>query len=355
MAASVFDIHPLVEAIARNLSPEELCCCLRVSYAWRTNFSPYLWRRIRLYSEQHYGKFNTPLTLGALARRTNQVQIVETNIPRLLDLLSDTYPLYNLSTLRVGALGCSSSSLVQLLGQSTNLQTLELLGYFGPGPVVEQFLSTLRSHPRLRELSVTTGSYTYTPKAMIWRLLLSCGNLETIFAKTHFDTKEFPPTSEALMAEVRELTGSETPSFKVKDLTIGPSLYSGDDLFASFLRFCPNVVRLNGIDYSPEFVPEFLVLQLGRLKKLEGLVLRRVTQMGLGVEAKLQALHEELYEMGRQQVTHLFETLSTLPEMRRVELQGMREAMVILEIDKAKQCWNYIEALSYYDENIRYY
>lgn len=536
MAASVFDIHPLVEAIARNLSPEELCCCLRVSYAWRTNFSPYLWRRIRLYSEQHYGKFNTPLTLGALARRTNQVQIVETNIPRLLDLLSDTYPLYNLSTLRVGALGCSSSSLVQLLGQSTNLQTLELLGYFGPGPVVEQFLSTLRSHPRLRELSVTTGSYTYTPKAMIWRLLLSCGNLETIFAKTHFDTKEFPPTSEALMAEVRELTGSETPSFKVKDLTIGPSLYSGDDLFASFLRFCPNVERLSipvvyyaaisqvvtedpypnilrstmkslrhlvvcsgglvttsatalihscptlesyrghgceenpqfvistllnkhhdtltvvelsghglfwtvtglvqsflcmcphlrtfrargsiktvstvqsstpslhyevdtacwgsslwtclnlnileisfrsrlldtstrdsqgadglsleqsdGIDYSPEFVPEFLVLQLGRLKKLEGLVLRRVTQMGLGVEAKLQALHEELYEMGRQQVTHLFETLSTLPEMRRVELQGMREAMVILEIDKAKQCWNYIEALSYYDENIRYY
>ncbi|KAF9289492.1 hypothetical protein BGZ74_000719 [Mortierella antarctica] len=188
---------------------------------------------------------------------------------------------------------------------------------------------------------------------MIRRLLLSCGNLETIFAKTHFDTKEFPPTSEALMAEVCELTGSETPSFKVKDLTIGPSLYSGDDLFASFLHFCPNVEH--GIDYSPEFVPEFLILQLGRLKKLEGLVLRHVTQMGLGVEAKLQALHEELYEMGRQQVAHLFETLSILPEMRRVELQGMREAMVILEIDKAKQCWNHIEALSYYDENIRYY
>lgn len=504
MTASVFDIHPLVESIARNLSSEELCCCLRVSYAWNTNFSPFLWRRIRLCSEQDYGKFDRPVTLRVLARHANQVQTVETSIPRLLDLLNYTYPVPNLSSLSVRTLGRASSALVQFLGQSTNLQTLELLGYFGPGPVVEQFLSTLRSHPRLRELSVTTGSFSYTPKTMIRRLFLSSGNLETIIANIHVGTEELPPASEALLAELRELTGSETPSFKVKDLTIGPSLYRGSDLFAGFLRFCPNierlsipavyheaksqcvtdtedpypnilrsmkrlrhlavcsgglvttsaaalilscstlesyrgpgceenpryvigsllskhrdtltVVELNGhglfwavtglvqsflcmcphlrtfwakgsnkavstvqhpmpclqhevdtscwgssswtclnlktlemsfrsrlldtsardiqgavgqsleqpddIDYSPEFVPEFLVLQLGRLKKLEALVLRRVTQVEEGVVTKLEAPREELYETSQKQVAYLFETVSTLPEMRRAELRA---------------------------------
>lgn len=535
--ALVFDIHPLVESIAHNLTPKDLCCCVLVSYAWYTNFSRFLWRRIRLNSEQHYGKFDTPSALGAFARHVDQVQVVETNIPRLLDLLSDNRPLHSLSTLRVGTIGRSSSALVQLFSRSTNLQTLELLGYFGqPGPIVEQFLLTLRSHPRLREFSVTTGSYTYTPMAMIRRLLLSCGNLDTIFAKVHFESKELPSASEALLAEVRELTGSESPSFKVRNLTIGPSLYNGDDLFADFLRFCPNVEQIdipvvfhntspgclnknpypsilrstmkglrhltvcsrgtvntsapelilsctalqsyygqgyeenpryvvgallnnhhstltvvelsghgfywttNGLvhsflcmcpslrifrargstkkvntaqspmpwpqqvvdtalwssslwacedlislevsfrsrlsntntpdpqsregeslelpdgidDFSAEFVPEFLVLQLGRLKKLESLLLRRITQVGEGRAAKLQELPKDHYETSRKQVSRLFAALSTLPELRRVELQGMREAMVQNEIDDARQCLKHIKTLWYYDETIHY-
>lgn len=533
--ALVFDIHPLVESIAHNLTPGDLCCCVLVSYAWHTNFSRFLWHRIRLYSEQNYGKFDTPNALGALARHVDQVQVVETNIPRLLDLL-DNYPLRSLSTLRVGSIDRSSRALVQMFARSTNLQTLELLGYFGqPGPIVEQFLLTLRTHPRLREFNVTIGSYTYTPKAMIRRLLLSCGNLETIFAKMHFESKELPSASEALLAEVRELTGSESPSFKVKDLTIGPSLFNSDDLFADFLRFCPNVEQLdipvvfhntspgyltknpypsilrstmkglrhltvcsrgavntsatelilsctalqsyygqgyeedpryvvgallnshhstltvvelsghglywtsNGLvhsflcmcpslrifrargstkavntaqspmrcpqqgvdtalwssslwacedlislevsfrsrllhtnspdarsggeslellddvdDFSTEFVPELLVLQLGRLKKLERLLLRRITQVGEGGAAKLQELPKEQYETSRKQVSRLFATLSTLPELRRVELQGMREAMVQNEIDDARQCLKHIKALWYYDETIHY-
>ncbi|KAG0031504.1 hypothetical protein BGZ82_006951 [Podila clonocystis] len=229
MATSVSDIHPLVEAIAHDLTPNDLCSCLRVSYAWNINFSPFLWRRIRLYSERQYGKFDTPLALGALALHINQVQVEETNIPRFLDLLNDT-SLHNLSTLRMDTLARPSSALVQLLSLSTNLQSLELLGYFGPSPIVEQFLSTLRSHPRLRELSHDPATAPQLRKT--WKLF-------------SLDTKEFPPTPEALLAEVWEFTGSESPTFKVKDLTIGPSLYSGGDIFASFLRFCPNVERLN--------------------------------------------------------------------------------------------------------------
>lgn len=142
-SASIFEIHPLVESLCRNFTLHDLTCCIVVSSTWNINFSPFLWRRIRLYSESNYARFNTPLALAAAVRHCGLVQIIETNISRLLDLFDDAYSFHNLSTLRISYFGPSAGAFVQLVGHSTNLQTLELLSYLtNKSPSLNSFLQS---------------------------------------------------------------------------------------------------------------------------------------------------------------------------------------------------------------------
>ncbi|KAI9242881.1 MAG: hypothetical protein BYD32DRAFT_832 [Podila humilis] len=500
-SASVFEFHPLVESICLNFTPHDLTCCVVVSSAWNTSFSPFLWRRIRLYNEYNYARFNSPLALAAVARLCSLVQIVETNNPRLLDLFDDSYSFLNLSTLRVSQFGLSAGAFVQLVSRCTNLQTLELLSYFDQQePIVEQFLAILQSRPRLRKLVVLGG---LIPTAMVRRLLLSCGNLEKIDIGLYPHLTELPlPTPKALLDEVQELTGSESPSFKVTDLKISCYMELGEP-YCSFLQMCPNVTRfampvmnisskkkepypsvlkstmkklrhlklyttassmeitaghiiactnlesyidpeympssepvttalsrhcntltvieLRGfrlfwrpteavhtllctcpslqrfsakgtetyehmeevnsywmtslwissnlkaleIDFGSrlveteepergerelEYVPEFLVLQLGRMAKLEEISLRRVVAVGKGPVTDMRTMPTEHYETSRKQVSLMLTTLSTLPELRRVEFQGMQGAMDTERVDNAKQHWKHIKIVRYHEK-----
>lgn len=160
----------------------------------------------------------------------------------MLDIFADVEPFHNLSTLRISSLGLSASAFVLLFGRSPNLQTLEMLDYFDqPGPIVEQFLAILRNHPRLRKLLVC--SLGMSLKAMARRLFLSCGNLDKIELGLYLLTTETPvPTPRALLDEVCELTGSASPSFKVRDLKLSFSMELGEP-YLDLLRMCPNVER----------------------------------------------------------------------------------------------------------------
>lgn len=103
-------------------------------------------------------------------------------------------------------------------------------------------------------------------------------------------------------------------------------------------------------DRALEYVPEFLVLQLGRMAELEGISLRRVVENGKGPMTDMRTMPTEHYETSRKQVSMMLTTLSTLPELRRVELQGMQGAMETDEVDNAKQHWKHIKIVQYQDE-----
>ncbi|KAF8935287.1 hypothetical protein BGZ52_013180 [Haplosporangium bisporale] len=297
---------------------------------------------------------------------------------------------------------------------------------------------------------------------MVRRLLLSCGNLEKIDIGLYPHLTELPlPTPKALLDEIQELTGSESPSFKVTDLKISCYMELGEP-YCSFLQMCPNVTRFampvmnisskkkepypsvlkstmkklrhlklyttassmeiaaghivactnleSYIDpeYMPsseprfsakgtetyehmeevnsywmtslwissnlkaleidfasrlveteepergerelEYVPEFLVVQLGRMAKLEEISLRRVVAVGQGPVTDMRTMPTENYETSRKQVSLMLTTLSTLPELRRVEFQGMQGAMDTERVENAKQHWKHIKIVRYHEK-----
>ncbi|KAF9204683.1 hypothetical protein BGZ59_000911 [Podila verticillata] len=97
-------------------------------------------------------------------------------------------------------------------------------------------------------------------------------------------------------------------------------------------------------DSQVEYITESLIEELGCQTKLQELWLGRVTSVPEGAEYTFWDMTKEQLETGREQVSQLLATLSTLPWIRRLEFQGLLEAMVDADVDieDAKQNWKHI-------------
>ncbi|KAF9311191.1 hypothetical protein BG003_007688 [Podila horticola] len=239
---SVFDIHLLLESICRSLSPRDLRQCVLVSHTWNSTFSPFLWRIVRLHDISFCERFQEEETQAALARYSDNIQLLQVDTPDMLGAFS-IHTMHHLTILKIDSLENPSSLFVDLIRQSSSLQDLEMAYFSNDGPpcVIDRFLSVLRAHRRLKSIKVyDDGSISV---AMARRLLLSCGNLDTVFLEVFSQrSHESVVTPEAWLSDLRELIGSESPTFKVRNLTFDGDVDSGGP-YVGFLKWCPNVER----------------------------------------------------------------------------------------------------------------
>lgn len=237
-SASVFDIHFLVGTISKNLAPRDIRHCTLICHAWYSRFSPFLWRNIRIFQNLASDRFHYPEAQTALVRFANNVRSVHSFWPRAEATLA-THAINNLTILKISSIG-SVPAFVDLFSRSHNLRLLDMTCPLRDASVVERFLSVLRNHHRLQELRMRLFD---TPTPITRRILLSCGNLDKILIKVSMGIDENPkPAHDALLAEMVELAGSESPSFKVRDLEINSGIKLGDPLFL-LLGLCPNIER----------------------------------------------------------------------------------------------------------------
>ncbi|KAF9390892.1 hypothetical protein CPB97_008132 [Podila verticillata] len=237
-SASVFDIHLLVGTISKNLTPRDIRHCTLVCHAWYTRFSPFLWRNIRIFQKLASDRFHYPEAQTALVRFANNVRSVHSFWPRAEATLA-VHAINNLTVLKISSTG-SVPAFVDLFSRSHNLRLLDMTCLLQDATVVERFLSVLRNHQRLQELRMRLFN---TPTPITRRILLSCGNLDKILIKVSMGIDENPkPAHDAIHAEMVELAGSGSPSFKVRDLEINSGIKLGDPLFL-LLELCPNIER----------------------------------------------------------------------------------------------------------------
>ncbi|KAF9389477.1 hypothetical protein CPC16_005773 [Podila verticillata] len=107
-----------------------------------------------------------------------------------------------------------------------------------------------------------------------------------------------------------------------------------------------------------EIVPPALIVQLGRLTDLEELHLGRTTDSLFDPEVvqrpsahsgkeALDRENQRQLEMHRENVSQLLRALSTLKNMKRLELRGLKEFIDRDELKKARTHWKQIEWVSY--------
>ncbi|KAG0352586.1 hypothetical protein BG005_007999 [Podila minutissima] len=235
--ASVFDIHLLVETISRNLSPHDIRYCTLVCHTWYTRFSPFLWRNIRVLQKLACDRLHYPEAQTALVRYAHNVRSVHSFWPRAEATLA-AHAISNLTVLKISSTG-SVPAFVDLFSHSHSLRMLDMTCLLQDKAVVERFISVLRSHRQLQELRMRLFN---TPSQITRRILLCCGNLDKILIKVSMGAEGPVPTNGSILAEMAELAGSESPSFKVRDLEINSGIKLGDPLFL-LLGLCPNVER----------------------------------------------------------------------------------------------------------------
>lgn len=241
-SVSAFDIHLLLESICWHLSPHDLRQCVLVSRTWNSNMSPFLWRFVRIHNSSSFQLFLQE-TQEALARYANTIRFLEIDTPDML-IAFNTQHLHNLTILKIDTITGSSSLFVDLISRSSNLRKLEMayFSHFDPPSVIGRFLSVIRTHPRLESIKVYDNES--IDLTMARRLLFSCGNLDKVYLEVVNQLSEDPlEDTEVWLNEWRELTGSESLTFKVRDLTFDGDVGYGR-LYIAFLQWCPHVEKL---------------------------------------------------------------------------------------------------------------
>ncbi|KAG0025486.1 hypothetical protein BGZ81_007122 [Podila clonocystis] len=211
-------------------------------------------------------------------------------------------------------------------------------------------ISALQSMHRdtLTVVDLCASGLVWTAVGVLQSFLCSCPNLSSFTAMGPLDSRKTHPykgyivPDEQRQQEVAERSSSSLwmckglkelkLTFKSRCWTGGPrELREGEHEQGS----------VYDLDSQVEYVPESLIEQLGSLTMLQELWLGRVPSLLEGAEYTFWDLTEEQVETGRKQASHLL-ALSTLPWIRRLEFQGLREVMNDDEIEDAKQFWKHV-------------
>ncbi|KAF9315446.1 hypothetical protein BG003_002993 [Podila horticola] len=330
--ASVFDIHFLVGTISKNLAPRDIRQCTLVCHVWYARFSPFLWSNIRILQKLACDRFHYFEAQTALVRYAHNVRSVHSFWPRAEATLA-AIAINNLTILKISSTGFVPA-FVDLFSRSHNLRLLDMTCLLQDKTVAERFISVLRNHHQLQELRMRLFN---TPRPITRRILLSCGNLDKILVKVSMGNSEVPEltmgnvdgpvrTHENVLAEMVELAGSESPSFKVRDLEINSGIMLGDPLFL-LLRLCPDIERFTApssyywsqilTDAVSEMVTELALRMRSTMKKLRHLDMGVSDMHGQYAADIIEACSGLVSYIGLHDQRELQIAISTLQSMHR--------------------------------------
>ncbi|KAG0342968.1 hypothetical protein BG000_010861 [Podila horticola] len=280
-SAAVFDIHFLQDAICHDLTTRDIRRCMLVCRSWRTNFEPYLWRYINVRKRLTFNKIMSPRVQKKLAENARRIQSVDSIFAEIWPLFQNI-PLNNLTVLKSPSLATRHSNLtnnqkyasniIDLIIASPNLQILET-GFLGRSEGdSKRFMVAIRNHVNLRELSVVAANSIYCKT--IRHLLFSCGNLEKLRIQAYIYGYRQAETKEQDRQELLAITGSRTPTFKLKELSFKcQEYYNFSYYLIPTLLLCPQLERFTAprLHYLTGYsdIAEVLSLTTKRLQHLD--------------------------------------------------------------------------------------
>lgn len=247
----VFDIHFLQDAICHDLSTRDIRRCTLVCRSWHTNFEPYLWRFITVRKRLTFNKIKSDFVQSKLAQNASSIQSIDSIFADIWPLFQNV-PINNLTVLKSPSLSTRLSNLnnnqkyapqiIDLIIASPYLQVLEtsFLGHSDEDSW--RLMMAIRNHINLRELSVVTANSVYCKT--IRRLLFSCYNLEKVHIQAYVYGYRQAETPERDMTDLQAITGSRTPSFRIKELSFKcQEYYNFNYCLIPTLRLCPRLER----------------------------------------------------------------------------------------------------------------
>ncbi|KAG0033026.1 hypothetical protein BGZ81_009583 [Podila clonocystis] len=278
---TVFDIHFLQDAICHDLTTRDIRRCMLVCRSWRTNFEQYLWRSITVRKRLTFNKIMSPRVKKKLAENARSIQSINSIFAEIWPLFLNI-PLNNLTVLRSPSLANRHSNLtnnqkyapyiIDLIIASPNLQILETSFLGHPETESKRFMTAIRNHIGLRELSVVAATSVYC--LTIRRLLFSCGNLEKVHIEAYVYGYRQAETKEQDRRELLAITGSQTPTFKLKELSFKcQEYYNFKYCLIPTLYLCPQLERFAAprLHYLTGYsdIAEILSLTTKRLQHLD--------------------------------------------------------------------------------------
>ncbi|KAG0098805.1 hypothetical protein BGZ93_010275 [Podila epicladia] len=248
---TVFDIPFLQDAICHDLTIRDIRRCMLVCHSWCTNFEPYLWRSITVRRRFTLNKIMAPKMKKMLAENARSIRSIDSTFAEIW-LLFHNIPLNNLTVLKSPSLTTRLSNLannqkyapyiIDLINASPNLQILET-SFLGHSEIdSKRFLLAIRNHTSLRELSVVAVTSVYCKT--IRCLLFSCGNLEKVHIQAYVYGYRQAESKEQDRRELLAITGSQTPTFKLKELSFKcQEYYNFNYCLIPTLQLCPQLER----------------------------------------------------------------------------------------------------------------
>ncbi|KAF9373439.1 hypothetical protein CPB97_000540 [Podila verticillata] len=251
-STTVFDIHHLQDAICHGLSTRDIRRCMLVCRCWHTNFEPYLWRYITVRKRLTFNKIKSDLIQSKLARNASNILSIDSIFADIWPIFQNV-PINNLTVLKSPSLSTRIANLtnnqkyapqtIDLIIASPNLQVLEtsFLGHSDKDS--KRFIMAIQNHVNLRELSVVAANSVYCKTIRL--LLFSCGNLEKVHIQAYIYGYRQAETPDRDMQDLLAITGSRTPSFRIKELSFKcQECYSFNYCLIPTLRLCHRLERL---------------------------------------------------------------------------------------------------------------
>ncbi|KAK3837661.1 MAG: hypothetical protein JOS17DRAFT_731554 [Linnemannia elongata] len=250
--ATVFDIYLLVELICAQLTLRDIRRCCLVSKDLYHNFSPCLYKTISIHRKSTFNKFHRPESLAALARHHDQVTHVTCEFAQIWKTLLDRH-CHNLVTLTSDRLPKRHSNadtnrhqtryISDLIEVNPRLYSVHLGQFLFEPEVVSRFCSVLRNHSQIRELSIVSPN-SYVSFTTIRLIMWSSVRLEKLCLDVRSLYSSATEMSDLQFQDYLDLTGSKSPVFSLKELSIPINLYEYETgAFLRFLEYTPHVER----------------------------------------------------------------------------------------------------------------
>jgi hypothetical protein len=278
----------VIDIIITHLIHRDYASCVLVSHAWRSYFTPSLWRTVRVVDETANNCLKTQQGRNALARYSQYIREFETTYLGLVFYLTIARPaITKLVSLTIRLKDHRFSKLTAKADQAGDV----------PKSVTSSVIKVLKNNPGLRSLNLDRGCFRYKddegafefltiaiPTARLERLELSffdshwARDLEGAAITDSAATASSITYTNQFLAGVKLLLPinlEQDRFFSLKEIAItgnGIKASSMDPIRLSFLVRCPNLerIRLDRLDHpTMACLPILLKMACHRLDCLE--------------------------------------------------------------------------------------
>ncbi|KAI9236355.1 MAG: hypothetical protein BYD32DRAFT_418930 [Podila humilis] len=247
-----------------------------VCRSWHANFSPYLWQTITVRRRRTFNKIKSTSVQTKLAQNICSVLSIDSTFADIWPLFSNI-PINCLTVLWSPSLVTKASNrinnqkyfsnIIDLVIACMSLRILETSFLSNIVQGSERFILAIQNHGHLRELRIESAVSVHS--TIVRHLLLSCGNLEQLHLQFYIHGYHLAATLEQDMQELLEITGSKTPSLKLKELSSSCRQVIAGYILLPILRLCPRL---------EQFTVPRLFIQSG-YPAIAGVISKTITQL----------------------------------------------------------------------------